>query len=826
MTPVTAPETYQSECSSRSRLPRFLLRFSAILSIITAAFLLPAISHAADQPTAETTALSPKEAQQILGVLNDPQKREEFTRTLSLIAKGTANAPSTGTVATTPAATVNNATLHHGLISSVTEVKSSLKHYASNFISLFADLQTVGQWFRSEISNPEKRKLLLETFWQAGLIIAVALLLEWSTVFSLRKPLRMITARAEAREGRLTEGHPITPPPQSEIKAQDALSSDLPETMMESSQTQIDEQRTNDQRRQLETLRFIARVPYTLGHILLKLVPISLFMLVAFLGATFTTGSDQAATVTQTLAQAYVIARGLYILVESILAPRSSSIRLAPLSDSTARTLTRWWNVLVAAPSIVICLSVLGGEFDLAPRGTEAMIRAVVLVEHLILAAFIWRLRPIVARNLAPKRAQARSNFWSFILMLAQFWWIPALFLDGALWLIWAAHLRGGYEWILRTTLLTLIVCAVTHLAAVLAYGWQDKLFRISPEAAEKHPELQTRVNYYYPFARGALTAFIAFTGFVALTEVWGIDSIDFFFLNQVGSRLLSAAVTMVIAIAIAAMIWEVVNSLLNGQISKYTSSGQVTRATRLRTVLPIIRTVLLTVIIVIVLVTSLSQIGINVTPLLTGAGIMGAAIAFGSQSLVKDFITGFFMLVEDAIQVGDWVTAGGVSGWVEHLSIRTLRVRAWDGDLHIIPFSSVSSIANTARDWNQIIVYMKIDITEDVDRVAAYMKETVKEMRQEDRYRKVISSDYEHLGVDQADETGVKLVGTIKTVAMAKWGVKRDFYARLCARLRKENVLFYNPTSYTASAPGTELDVMLKYTQVPPFEMNQPPQS
>ena len=121
-------------------------------------------------------------------------------------------------------------------------------------------------------------------------------------------------------------------------------------------------------------------------------------------------------------------------------------------------------------------------------------------------------------------------------------------------------------------------------------------------------------------------------------------------------------------------------------------------RSARLRTLLPLLRSALLITIVVVAGLMVLSEIGINIAPLLAGAGIIGVAIGFGSQKLVQDLITGIFLLLENAMQVGDTVTVSGLSGTVENLSVRTIRLRAGDGSVHIIPFSSVTSVTNINR--------------------------------------------------------------------------------------------------------------------------------
>jgi small-conductance mechanosensitive channel len=136
--------------------------------------------------------------------------------------------------------------------------------------------------------------------------------------------------------------------------------------------------------------------------------------------------------------------------------------------------------------------------------------------------------------------------------------------------------------------------------------------------------------------------------------------------------------------------------------------------------------------------------------------------------------------------------------------------VRAFDGDLHIIPFSSVTSIANTARDFNQIIVRQTLDLSEDSVKVAQIMKDTIAEMRKEEEFAPVILSDYNDLGVDKSDQDGAVLIGIIKTAPMMKWKVQREFYRRIALRMTQANIKFYVPTAYTTSPPGIPMHLAL----------------
>src|SRR6185312_8512747 len=181
--------------------------------------------------------------------------------------------------------------------------------------------------------------------------------------------------------------------------------------------------------------------------------------------------------------------------------------------------------------------------------------------------------------------------------------------------------------------------------------------------------------------------------------------------------------ITIGLAVAVAVIVWESVNAALERRLHRL-GEREPMRSARLRTLLPILRTTLLITILIVVGATALSEIGVNIAPLLAGAGIVGVAVGFGSQTLVHDIITGMFILIENTIQIGDGVTVAGLTGKVEDLSIRTLRLRAADGALHIIPFSSVVTITNTNRGIGNATVAVTIAPDQDIDHAAAALAE------------------------------------------------------------------------------------------------------
>jgi len=220
------------------------------------------------------------------------------------------------------------------------------------------------------------------------------------------------------------------------------------------------------------------------------------------------------------------------------------------------------------------------------------------------------------------------------------------------------------------------------------------------------------------------------------------------------------------------------------------------------------LRTTLFSVIVTVVALTALSEIGVNVALLLAGAGILGIAIGFGSQKLVQDIITGPFLLLENAVQVGDIVIVSGLSGIVENLSIRTIRLPAADGAVHIIPFSAVTSVTNTSRGIGNASVAVNIAYKEDVDRSSQVLKDIAAEMRRHPDYKYLVRDDLELWGVDKVDGSMTSIVGQILCTDSGRWPVQREFNRRMKLRFQELGIEIARPTqTILVHLPPTNVD-------------------
>jgi small-conductance mechanosensitive channel len=280
----------------------------------------------------------------------------------------------------------------------------------------------------------------------------------------------------------------------------------------------------------------------------------------------------------------------------------------------------------------------------------------------------------------------------------------------------------------------------------------------------------------------------VSIAALILLLQFWGFGAIEWLAGNLLAQRMISALTTVGVAVAFAVGVWELANAAIEQHLSRLQRDAQTARSARLRTLLPMLRTALLIAILTVLSLVVLSEIGVNIAPLLAGAGVLGIAIGFGSQKLVQDVITGLFLLLENTMQVGDVVLLGGLQGVVEHLSIRTIRLRAEDGSVHVIPFSAVTTVTNMTRDFAHAVVEVQVAYREDYDRVVEVLRGIVTQMRAEPRWQSEIRDDLEVMGVRFAD--GAQIIKCrIRCGPFGRWAVIREFNRRMKIRFDEEGI-------------------------------------
>ncbi|VWB66528.1 mechanosensitive ion channel protein [Burkholderia aenigmatica] len=770
---------------------------AAVVSAAHAAMPAPAAASAA---SGTAPALTPQQAQQALNVLENPRDRAQVETTLRAIAAvgalaapavpaSDAAAASGASAAAAPAALTSN-----GLASMLvrqgsrwtTEIGDALKESLRSLL----DVGSVGSWWHDRLVRADARADLAHALWIIIAVLVPALLVEWFAKRLLRRALAAVAAR-RADTSRRTAPESVTV--ESATPDDDDAPPDTPDAAPASSEGR-------GHARRHTTLLY--RMPRALVSLALRAVPLLVFVGVASL--TMSAIGDAGGPIEsalEALIDIYVICRLVTIVSRLCFQPDARQLRLLHISDAWAdfaqRSIARIAIVVGACTAAVE----VAANFGLSDAGHLALLKAVALVGHLMVSALILQCRrPVAARIRAA--GEDRPSFAMIGNALADAWAPVSVFIVMALWFVWALDVHNGYRVLITLGGRSIAVMIGMRMVSIVVFGALARLFQ---GRDEDRTLVHAHAYRYYPLLRQILSGAIGIVTVALLLQIWGVPIFRAFETGTIGHRLASALVTIAIAAIVALIVWEAANIAIERRLQRWTREGNLMRAARLRTLLPMLRSLLFVMIALVVVLTGLSQLGVNVGPLLAGASIFGVALGFGSQKLVQDFITGIFLLMENAMQVGDWVTLAGVSGTVEYLSIRTVRLRAGDGSLYTIPFSSVTTVNNTNRGLGNAAVKISIAYGEDIDRAIATLKEIGAALRDDPKYRDGILSDFSYWGIDQVDGATLALAGQMQCTDSTRWSVQREFNRRIAETFRERGIRIANPQrSVVAYADGS----------------------
>ena len=712
----------------------------------------PAAAAAPPQPEAAAT-LTPAQAQAVLDVLQDDKKRTQFEAVLQSMIRA---APTVAPHSVTSLA--SNSVGAELLVQGESWAQSSARQLRSA-VTAVGGLAQVWTWLATTVQSPDALATLAGSLWKLAVILAVSLAAEWAVIRLLASFRRILVGRVPF--------DPATPEPEAE-----APGAETPPGQPEAPPGQ--------HRRLSVAWRMLRRLPFVLLALLLDLVPIAAFaalgnaLLALPLGIT---ANDRLVVVA--VVGAYVVCRVVLCLTRAIVAPDHPSMRLVRCTDDTASYVFRWVRRISTVAVAGYAVAEVALLFGLSRPAHDVLIKLVALAVHLMLVVVVLQVRHGVEARLRPRK-HATGVIASLQYQFAHRWHHIAIFYNIALWLVVAAEIRDGYVRLLHFFLVTTGTLLVARLVAIVVLGALDRALRTEADGVSEKPSLEQRIIQYYPLIRASLVALIMATTAIGLLEVWGFSPLTWFTVGKLGARLVSAVLTSGLTVVIAVVVWEVVNASVESKVTALARAAQTARAARLRTLLPMLRTTLAVALVIMAGLIVLSQIGVNIAPLLAGAGVLGVAIGFGSQKLVQDLITGLFLLLENTMQVGDVVTLASLTGTVEYLSIRTIRLRALDGSMHIIPFSSVTTVTNQTRDFSYALVDLPIGLDEEPDRVAELLSELVRTMRREPRWEQSITADLEVMGVYAFTDTNWTMRVRIRTLPSQRWAVNREFNRRV----------------------------------------------
>ncbi|MBV9758336.1 MAG: mechanosensitive ion channel [Alphaproteobacteria bacterium] len=764
-----------------------MTRATPLSALLAAAFAL--VSPLAALAQTAPAPLTPAQAQQALELLQDPVKRAQLIATLQALATAApghpaANPPARAAPPRAAAAGPASPEVQlapnglgaellregsHGLAALSTEAVATARD--------FAEFPMLWRWAHDVAGDPAARAGLVRAGWRLLLALGIGIALERLAALALRRARRLVV------------GH--GPPPRSGNH----------DFVDEGGQAAAEAGETEHREPRPSPLAMLRRVPFVLMALLIDAVPLGAFFAGGYAALALVAADQNTRLVIVAAIQAYLTWRVVLLVARIFLAPAAPRLRLFHIGNAAAAQVVRWVGLIAGVALFGRAASDILLLQGLYPAAQAALFKLIMLVAHLLAAAFVLRNRAAVARYIRARPEQA-GVLAAVRNRLAAVWHLVAIFYIVAIWLVWALQVRDGYSRLLHFFVVTTIILLLGRLLMIVVLGGLDRALRVRPDIAARFPELQARAHRYRPALRAILSGLIWVATILALCQGWGVAVRGWFVAGALGGRAAWAAVVIALTVVLAILVWEAANLAMQRHLRQLTESGQGPRAARIRTLLPILRAMLLVAVGLLAGLTALSEIGVNIGPLLAGAGIVGVAIGFGSQKLVQDFITGIFLLFENAMQVGDAVTVAGLSGTVENLSIRTLRLRGGDGSIYLIPFSAVTTVNNTNRGLGNAAVSVNVALGEDIDRVARVLQEIAAEMRKDPAYQRQMLGELELWGVDKVDGAAVTLAGQIVCTDAGRWPVQREFNRRMKMRFQELGIALATPVQTVVLRP------------------------
>ncbi|NWD04330.1 mechanosensitive ion channel domain-containing protein [Pseudomonas gingeri] len=379
---------------------------------------------------------------------------------------------------------------------------------------------------------------------------------------------------------------------------------------------------------------------------------------------------------------------------------------------------------------------------------------------------FILRFRRPIAhliRNQPLSRRLTRRALSDTIEILGTFWFVPALILVAIS--LFATFVSAGDT---STALRQSLICTVLVVLCMVINGLVRR-HALKPQRGHKRHALYSERLKSFCYTLAHLFVWLVFIELGL--RVWGMSLIRFTEGegHEVSVRLFSLGGTLIFAW----LVWILSDTAVHHALTR---SRKGLANARAQTMMPLIRNVLFVAIFIIALIVALANMGMNVTPLLAGAGVIGLAIGFGAQSLVADLITGLFIIIEDSLAIDDYVDVGGHLGTVEGLTIRTVRLRDIDGIVHTIPFSEIKSIKNYSREFGYAIFRVAIPYNMPIDDAIKLMRDVGQKMRTDPLQRRNIWSPLEIQGVESFESGSAILRARFKTAPIKQWEVSRAF--------------------------------------------------
>jgi moderate conductance mechanosensitive channel len=414
------------------------------------------------------------------------------------------------------------------------------------------------------------------------------------------------------------------------------------------------------------------------------------------------------------------------VLLVIVVAPRRSDLRLLAIDDADALICSRWFSVYLAVAPLNFFVVWL---IERLGFGHEAVFGAALTLGFAITGykvVMFWVTRRPIARAILAatggepgpiRRAVAASWHWVFIALSV------GIFFGAGI-----EFALGKGAWVARASTATQGIAVALAVVGQASHNLIARLF--AGDARDIRVALR-RARFRRALSR-LVDAFVWILGAAWLAETWGLNLVDPTS-GSIERMLVRPALEAAATVVAAWILWTALSAVIDEKMPPPASPGDEDEmpgsASRLDTLLPLLRNTLLIGLAVIAVIAALATLGLDIGPLLAGLGVVGIAVGFGAQNLVRDVISGIFFLMEDAFRVGEYIDTGRLRGTVEGMSLRSVRLRHQNGQVHTIPFGQVLSVTNYSRDWSVVKFNLHLDPTADIETVRKTIKRVGEEL-------------------------------------------------------------------------------------------------
>ncbi|UXN74758.1 mechanosensitive ion channel [Devosia sp. A8/3-2] len=455
------------------------------------------------------------------------------------------------------------------------------------------------------------------------------------------------------------------------------------------------------------------------------------------------------------LLNAFLVVEMSKLVVRAVLVPRHAALRLLPVSDSNAAYWSFWLARVISLVgyTFMFVSPVIAANLSL---GAAAAVQALVMVTAVVIGIIIVLQNKLDVRHWLNDLAQKREKdgLGQLFMLVGQFWHLVAIAYLLALLVVWFANPERALPFMIAATIQSLIAIVIGAVIVGFVGRFVGVGLRLPGDIKARLPLLEARLHAFVPRVMQVVRWAVIAGVVMAILQARSLFDFPGWIGSEQGQQIAGSIISAALIVLVCVVLYVVVASRVEYRLNTTIGKAPTPRE---KTLLNLFKNAFTIAPVVFGLMLALAQIGVNIAPLLAGAGVIGLAIGFGAQKLVQDIITGIFIQFENVMNEGDVVEAAGKSGVVEKLTIRSVTIRDMSGTVHLIPFSSVDRVSNMVRGFSFYVVEFDVAYDSDIEAVKQVLRDAFVVAMQSEHHDVVIDDlDLQGLGVaDRRSDEG-----------------------------------------------------------------------